>query len=142
MNRTAARELAVRLCFALSENPSDPGEFLRRAFDDEYYETLSGEDRLYAKKPAKKQLDYITCVVTGVYENAPELDGYIQKYAVGWKYDRISKTAATIMKIAMFEVLYMPDVPDNAAINEAVELSKKYETPETRSFINGILGSF
>jgi len=42
----------------------------------------------------------------------------------------------------MYEVLYMPDIPDGAAINEAVELAKRYETPETVSFINGILGSF
>jgi len=46
------------------------------------------------------------------------------------------------MKTAMFEVLYMPDIPDRAAINEAVELAKQYEPPETAGFINGVLGSF
>jgi len=46
------------------------------------------------------------------------------------------------MKLAMFEILYMPDIPDSASINEAVELAKRYEPPETVSFINGILGSF
>ena len=47
-----------------------------------------------------------------------------------------------IMKVAMFEVMYMPDVPDAAAINEAVELAKRYDPPETVSFVNGVLGSF
>jgi len=75
-------------------------------------------------------------------EHGAELDGYIDKYAVGWKFGRISRTAAAIMKTAMFEALYMPDVPDSAAINEAVELAKQYEPPETVSFINGVLGSF
>ena len=142
MKRTVAREIAVRLCFALSENPSDPQEILSRTFDDDYYASLQPEDELYISKPGKKQLDYITHLVTGISEHSAELDGYIEKYAVGWKFGRISRTAVAIMKLAMFEVLYMPDIPDRAAINEAVELAKRYETPETVSFINGVLGSF
>jgi len=142
MKRTTAREIAVRLCFALSENPSDPQELLSRTFDDEYYASLQPEDELYKTKPGKKQLDYISRLVTGISEHSAELDGYIEKYAVGWKFGRISRTAAAVMKLAMYEVLYMPDIPDNAAINEAIELAKSYEPPETVSFINGILGSF
>jgi N utilization substance protein B len=137
-----AREIAVRLCFALSENPSDPAELINRTFDAEYYSSLMSEDKLYKDKPGKKQLEYISRLVTGISEHSAELDGYIEKYAVGWKFGRISRTAVAIMKIAMFEVLYMPDIPDGAAINEAVELSKRYETPETRAFVNGVLGSF
>jgi len=142
MKRTVAREIAVRLCFAVSENPEDPEELLSRTFEKEYYSSLQAEDELYNSKPNKKQLDYITRLVTGISEHSAELDGYIDKYAVGWKFGRISRTAAAIMKLAMFEVLYMPDIPDGAAINEAVELAKRYEPPETVSFINGILGSF
>ena len=142
MKRTVAREIAVRLCFAISENPTEPEEFLSRTFEDEYYSSLQAEDKLYKSKPDKKQLEYITRLVTGIYEHSAELDGYIEKYAVGWSFGRISRTAAAIMKLAMFEVLYMPDIPDKAAINEAVELAKRYEPPETVSFINGVLGSF
>ena len=142
MKRSAAREIAVRLCFALSENPVDPEELISQTFDDEYYNSLQSEDDLYKNKPGKKQLEYIKQLVTGISEHSAELDGYIEKYAVGWKFNRISRTAAAIMKLAMYEVLYMPDVPDNAAINDAIELAKRYEPPETVSFINGILGSF
>jgi len=142
MKRTTAREIAVRLCFAVSENPSDPEELLSQTFEDEYYASLQAEDELYKSKPNKKQLDYICRLVTGIYEHSAELDGYIEKYAVGWKFGRISRIAVAIMKVAMFEVMYMPDVPDRASINEAVELAKSYEPPETVSFINGILGSF
>ena len=142
MRRTVAREVAVRLCFSISENPSDPSEFLSGVFEDEYYSTLKTEDELYAQAPNAKQLAYITRLVTGVHEHSAELDGYIEKYAVGWRFGRISRTAAAIMKTAMFELLYMPDVPRRAAINEAVELAKRYEPPETVSFINGVLGSF
>ena len=142
MKRSVAREIAVRLCFALSENPSDPQELISQTFNDEYYSSLKAEDELYKDKPDKKQLDYIKNLVMGIYNHSAELDGYIDKYAVGWKFGRISRTAAAIMKLAMYEVLYMPDIPDNAAINEAIELAKRYEPPETVAFINGILGSF
>ncbi len=142
MTRTAARELAVRLCFGLSENPGDPEELLSETFNEEYFETLAEEDELYKDFPQKKQLDYVARVVRGVAGHGAELDGYIDKYAVGWKFGHISRTAVAILKTAMFEVLYMPDVPPRAAINEAVELAKKYEQPETVKFINGVLGSF
>ena len=142
MTRTAAREIAVRLCFSLSENRSDPETTLPLVFGEEYYSTLGTEDELYKDAPDELQLDYITRLVTGVCKHDAELDSYIEKYAVGWKFGRISRTAVAIMKTAMYEVLYMPDVPGRAAINEAVELAKRYESPETVPFINGVLGSF
>ena len=142
MKRTVAREIAARLCFAVSENPSDPAELLSQVFEEEYYDSLKTEDELYESKPDETQLEYIKRLVTGISEHSAELDGYIEKYAVGWKFNRISRTAVAIMKLAMYEVLYMPDIPDSASINEAVELAKHYEPPETVSFINGILGSF
>lgn len=142
MKRTAAREIAVRLCFTLAENPGDAEQFVKQTFDDEYYSTLQEEDKIYSAKPDEKQYNYILTLVKGVQEHAAELEGYIEKYSVGWKTERISGTAVAIMKVAMFEVLYMPEVPERAAINEAIELAKCYEMPETCAFINGILGSF
>lgn len=142
MTRTVAREIAFRLCFSVSENPTDPAEVLMRVFEEDYYSSLETEDKLYKDSPDEKQLEYITSLVTGVSEHSAELDGYIDKYAIGWKFGRISRTAAAIMKTAMFEVLYMPEIPDGAAINEAIELAKRYEPPETVSFINGVLGGF
>ena len=72
----------------------------------------------------------------------PELDSYIAKYAKGWSFDRIPLVASAIMRVAMYESLYRSDIPTRVAVNEAVEIAKKYETPETVKFINGILGSF
>jgi len=142
MTRSVAREIAVRLCFNISENPTDPDELLSRVFEAEYYSTLKDEDELYKERPNAKQIKYITRLVTGVFNHSAELDGYIDKYAVGWKFGRISRTAVAIMKTAMYEVLYMEDIPNKAAINDAVELAKHYEPPETVSFVNGVLGSF
>ena len=80
--------------------------------------------------------------IPGVAEHAAELDAYIEQYAKGWRFERISLVASAIMRVAMYEILYMPDIPNGVSINEAVEIAKKYETPETVKFINGILGSF
>ena len=143
MTRTAAREISVRLCYGISENPRDVDEVLGELFDSEYYATLSQEDELYEAMPDERQAKYIKRLVSGIAMHSAELDGYISKYTVGWSFSRISRTALAIIKTAMYEVLYMPDeVPARAAINEAVELAKKYEEPDTVPFVNGVLGSF
>ncbi len=142
MTRTMAREIAVMLGFALADAPERTAEVLESFFDKEYYESLGAEHPLFSEYPRKKHLAYIRTIVSGVAECREELDGYIEKYTKGWKLSRISRIAAALLRTAIFEVLYLDEVPDSVAINEAVELSKGYEEPETVSFINGILGSF
>ena len=142
MTRTVAREISVQLGFSLADEPEKAEEVLSDFFDREYYATLGGENELFAEYPEKKQLSYIKKIVAGTAEHREELDGYIEKYSKGWKVSRISRIALAILRTALFEVLYMDDVPDSVAINEAVELSKGYAELETVSFINGILGSF
>ncbi len=142
MTRTAAREIVMRLCFELSAQGCAAEEILDTFFDDEYYKTLAAEDETFKELPDEKQREYIDRLVKGLAEHSAELDAYIEKYSAGWKFSRISRTAVAIMKTAMFEILYVPEVPKKAAINEAVELAKKYEEPATVPFINGILGAF
>ncbi len=142
MNRSEAREIAVRLCFEISSKECDPREVVSRFFERDYYDTLAGEDELYGDYPQQNNLEYIEKLVLGVGEHSAELDGYVEKYARGWKFARISRTALAVMKTAMYEIMYMPDIPNAAAINEAVELAKKYDPPETVAFVNGVLGSF
>jgi N utilization substance protein B len=142
MTRTTAREIAMRMCFAISENITDPRQAVIDMFETEHYNSLAQEDELFSEKPNKKQMEYITRVVVGAGEHSAELDEYIEKYSKGWDFARISRTALAIMKTAMFEILYMPDIPEGVSINEALELAKKYDEPETVSFINGILGTF
>lgn len=85
--------------------------------------------------------DYIKAVFCGVYDNLEELDGVISENAVGWKIERISKTALAILRLAIFEMKYMEEIPVSVSINEAVEIAKKYATTEDASFINGILST-
>ena len=142
MNRSTAREIAVRLSYELSFTDLNAEALLDQTLTEEYFQGLAQEDPLYAEVPEEKQTQYIRRLVCGVAEHAAELDSYIEKYAVGWKFERIPLVASAIMRVAMYELLYMPEIPNAAAINEALEIAKKYEDDKVVSFINGILGSF
>ena len=142
MVRNTAREIAIHLSYELSFTDKTIDELLDERLTADTFSTLAEEDPIYTEAPNAKQADYIRRLVKGVDEHAAELDGYIAKYAKGWSFSRIPLVASAIMRVAMYEILYMQDVPNSAAINEAVEIAKKYETPETVKFINGILGSF
>ncbi|MBR6950668.1 MAG: transcription antitermination factor NusB [Oscillospiraceae bacterium] len=141
MKRSTARQIAVRLCYMVSENPLPAEEVLAQVFDPEYYATLAKDDPCFAEDPGS-QREYIDTVVSGIVEHNAELDSYVMQYAVGWKFDRISRTALAVMKVAMYEMLYMPEIPTGVSVNEAVELARQFEDEATVSFINGILGSF
>ena len=142
MVRNTAREIAIHLSYELSFTDKPIDELLNERLTADTFSTLAEEDPIYAEAPNAKQADYIRRLVKGVNEHAAELDGYIAKYAKGWSFARIPLVASAIMRVSMYEMLYMPDIPNGAAINEAVEIAKKYETPEMVKFINGILGSF
>lgn len=142
MTRTNAREIAIHFTFELSFSDQTADMLLEDFFNREYFSLLAAEEPLYAEFPNEKQREYIITLVRGAFQHGAELDGYIEKYAVGWKFSRIGRVAAAIMRVAMYEILYMPDVPNAAAINDAVEIAKGYEGEETVKFINGILGSF
>lgn len=142
MVRNTAREIAIHLSYELSFTDKDTDALLDERLTSEAFSVLAEEDPVYTETPNAKQAEYIRRLVKGVDEHAAELDGYIEKYSKGWRFARIPLVASAIMRVAMYEMLYMPDIPNGAAINEAVEIAKKYETPETVKFINGILGSF
>lgn len=142
MVRNTAREIAIHLSYELSFTDKPIDQLLAERLTADSFAALAEEDALYKEAPNAKQADYIRRLVKGVDEHAAELDGYIARYAKGWSFSRIPLVASAIMRVSMYEILYMPDIPNGAAINEAVEIAKKYETPETVKFINGILGSF
>lgn len=142
MTRSSAREIAVHIIFALGFDSRSAQEVLDAELTQERFRELAEELPLYAQFPNKKQEKYIRDLVQGVFAHGPELDDCIGRYSVGWAFARIPRMAAAIMRTAMYEVLYMPDIPNAAAINAAVEIAKKYEPAEAVSFLNGILGSF
>lgn len=142
MKRTTAREIAVQLGFYAAQSEKPINDILYEFFNEEYFATLAQEDELFAEYPDEKSKEYITRLASLMDDYRIQIDKYIEKYAKGWKVSRISKTAMAVLRCAICEVLYMDDIPNAAAINEAVELAKGYDEAETVSFVNGVLGGF
>lgn len=125
MTRTEAREQAFLLVFEQSMNREPISSLIAGA----------KEARDLEEDP------YSAAVADGVEGHQEELDGYISQYSSGWKIGRISKVALAALRVALFEMHYLEDIPPSVSINEAVELCKKFATQEDASFVNGILGT-
>ncbi len=142
MTRANARELAVHLIYAQQFTGEEPEQIVAFRLQKEYYEKLSQENQVYTDRPNKYQVAYIDTVVAGVVNRIDQLNDTIQSFSIGWDISRISKLTRTIMQLAIFEILYMEDVPTGVAISEAVRIAKMYDGDDTGAFVNGILGSF
>ena len=142
MTRANARELAVHLIYGRNFTGEEPQQVVSTRLNKEYYEKLSSENEIYADRPNRWQLAYIDTVVSGVANREEELNAQIQNFSIGWDVSRISRLARSVMQLAIFEILYVEDVPTGVAVSEAVRLAKKYDGDDTGSFVNGILGAF
>lgn len=129
MSRTTAREVAMMLQFSGMLGGEDtPEHVLDKA---ESIGTLDDEDKVY-----------IDQIMAGVKAHEPEIDELISRYSKDWAIERIARVDLSILRVAIYEMLYRgEDVPTGAAINEAVELAKRYGGEKSYAFINGILGS-
>ncbi len=128
-SRNEARQEAFKLIFQTLTNRDDI-EFLI--------------DEMLKNKPASRHnIDYIREVLLGVLEKEEEINREISENLSGnWKIERLSKVSQAVLKLAIYEIKYVDDVPTRVAINEAVELDKKFDDPDNSAFINGVLGGF
>jgi N utilization substance protein B len=142
MTRGNARDLAVHLIYGREFTGEEPETVVSLRLEKDYYAKLSSENDVYTDRPSRAQLAYIDSVVAGVANRTDDLNAIIQQYSIGWDVSRISRLTRCIMQLAIYEILYVEDVPSGVAISEAVRLSKKYDGDDTGSFVNGILGAF
>lgn len=137
MSRRLAREAAIKFLFSIDFNKDENleemlGEFFETARErknDEYQEEIGENDIRYAEE-----------VIKGTIDKLQPIDKLIQDNITGWTKDRIVKVDLAVLRLALYEILYRDDIPDSVAINEAIELAKKYSTDESGSFVNGVLG--
>ena len=142
MTRGNARELAIHLIYGRVFTGEEPEQVVSIRLDKEYYEKLSAENEVYSDRPSRAQLRYIDSVVSGVANREEDLNEQIQKFSIGWDISRISKLDRCILQLAIYEILYVEDVPTGVAVSEAVRIAKKYDGDDAGAFINGILGNF
>ena len=142
MTRANARELAVHLIYSQGFTGEEPDVVVATRLEKEYYKLLSEDNDVYEERPSRAQLAYIDNVVAGVSNRQEMLNAEIQKFSIGWDVSRISRLARSVMQLAIFEILFVEDVPTGVAVSEAVRLAKKYDGDDTGAFVNGILGAF
>ncbi len=113
-------------------------------FEPEHLASLAGEEDAISETPDEKSLEYIRRLVRLAAEHRLELDDCVRRHARSWRPERITRTAMAVLRCALTEIMYLGDeeLTPSVAINEAVELAKNFEEPETVSFINGVLGGF
>ena len=85
--------------------------------------------------------DYVKNVFFGSYENSLKLEEAMEKHFKGWKKERSSPVSMAIMRLGCYEIMFVDDIPAKVSINEAIELSKKYDDEKSYSFVNGVLNA-
>lgn len=137
MSRKNAREDTFRIIFESLINTLEPQEYL-----ENYFEAIKdGGESAFLNKPVGSDNEYVENTLKGVLEKKEELDKIISENLVDWKVERISKVSVAAMRLALYEIMYADDIPLNVAVNEAVEIAKKYDGPTCGAFVNGALGS-
>ena len=131
MNRTELREQIFQLLFRVEFNtPEEMSE------QEELFTTTSDHDF------SKADADYIRDKYEKIAEKLPEIDAAINEKTEGWNTDRMAKVELTIIRLALYEIKYDESVPTGVAINEAVELAKKFGQDGSPAFVNGVLAKF
>lgn len=131
MSRREQREQIFKLLFRIEFNEKeDMPEQLRLFFEE-------GDE-----EPAETDRQYITAKYEKIMERLPEIDRLLNEKAQKWTTDRMGKAELTILRLAVYEVLYDEEVPVGVAINEAVDLAKKFGQDNAKAFVNGVLAGF
>ena len=128
--RRQGREKAFQVLYGMHFSPRPDKPHMLRTFDhfiaDHRQELTTGES-------------FALELVEGVLEHLPDLDELIAAHCRNWRLDRIGKIELTVLRLSLFELLHRDDVPDKVAINEGIELAKKFGDQRSGGFVNGIL---
>lgn len=127
MSRKKDREKTLELLFGIELSKDDPNEAISTFVDN-----FEGDIKTF-------NIEHIKEVINGVISKKEEIDKLIEKSLTNWKMERISKINLSILRLGIYEMKYVEDVPDRVAINEALELTKRYSDEKSVSFINGVL---
>ncbi|WP_290034148.1 transcription antitermination factor NusB [Ligilactobacillus cholophilus] len=129
ITRHQIRELAFQTLFAVNSNPDADKQFV--------------VDSLLEENKVKKQPEYLLMLVNGVLEQQNQLDDLISsKLNSKWTLSRLNKTDLIILRLGLYEIKFVQDVPNKVALNEALQLAKEFSDEKERSFINGVLSNF
>jgi len=127
MGRKRARESTMKLLYQMEINDDFSDNIINLFFENN---TFTEEEK-----------EYILDATSKIIENKVAIDYNIEKNIEKWEINRLAKIDLCVLRIAIYEILYRPDIPVEVSINEAIEISKKYSSDQSSKFINGVLGS-
>jgi N utilization substance protein B len=130
MSRKSAREAAMQLVYQIDLGGANPDEAIGH-----FYENYEG------KEFNEEDKNYIEGCVRGTWDSLKTIDEVIEKNSIEWKVNRIAKVDLAIMRLAIYEMMNRQDVPKAVAVNEAIELAKKFGGENSSNYINGVLGN-
>lgn len=135
-----ARRLALDVLYEAEIRDTLPLDAFRAREEGGWVESVPDEPDDATADPPPEALDYARALVAGVQEHHADIDSLIVRYADRWAIDRMPVVDRTLVRIALFELLWRDDIPVPVAINEAVELAKALSTDDSGRFVNGLLG--
>ncbi|EAE8049769.1 transcription antitermination factor NusB [Listeria monocytogenes] len=122
MKRREAREKALQALFQIELNEMSLDQAIKNIMEDE-------------------QDDYMEKLVEGVMANQAEIDAIIEPNLDNWRMDRLSKVDLSLLRLSVYEIKYLDDVPNRVSLNESIEIAKIYSDEKSSKFINGVLAN-
>lgn len=136
MSRKQAREDCFKMLFEAKIMGTPADELLEK-----FRETVGDTDVWEQQQETGRDSAYMSAILHGVEEKEGELNEKITPFLKRWTIDRLAKVDLSLLHLAAYEALYMEDIPAGVAVNEAVELAKKYGGDDAPAFINGVMRS-
>ncbi len=143
--RRKARELALQFLYEEDGDISNLDYKINRFYDDFAAESLMRDgfikirEDLNKKKDVSQIFDFFFNIVRGTLSNLEKIDDVIKSVAKNWAIERMSRIDRNILRLSVYEIMFIPETPRNVVINEAIEIAKKFGNDESPAFINGIL---
>ena len=141
MSRITARVAAMQLVYEKLSGGHGGEDSLQMVYDELREDGVPGVDNVGKNEPNEADRTYITEAIEGILLNRPTIDAKIAGAARGWTLERMPQVDLTIMRLAVWEMLYVPEVPGNVSIAEALEMTERYSDPDDKKFVNGVLGT-
>ena len=141
MSRTTARTAAMQMIFEKVSGGQGGEETLKMVYDELREGGVPGGRAVGGNEPDDEDREYITRAFDGVLGHLEEIDELIARTAKGWTLDRMALVDLTILRLAVWEIMYDPDIPGSVSVAEAMEMTERYSDPDDKAFVNGILGT-
>jgi N utilization substance protein B len=139
--RRRGRELALKIIYSFHDQDASIEDVLEDFWANfRFKEDILGEPLDESSEPVSSEvLRFTEDLALGVYKNLEKIDRVIGMFSTNWALDRMARVDFSLLRMATFELLFLPEIPSRVVINEAIEIGKRYGTKETPAFVNGIL---